>query len=111
MIYALADKKREIHYKHIESALAVWEYSEQSALVLFGDAIGDVDADRVLAALRDSENGSLTRTEVSELFNRHKSAGELERILNVLLDAKKVSVTKKREGDSKRAIERWNLVD
>ncbi len=107
MIYALADCSQEIRRTHVESALAVWEYAEASALYVFGDATGDPDADKVLAALKETEGG-MTRTEVSELFGRNKSRQELDRIREALIKAGRVRVFLNTEGGSKKPVERWS---
>jgi uncharacterized protein DUF3987 len=106
MLYALADCSREIRRGHIESALAVWEYAEKSALYIFGDATGDPDADKVLSTLKGIEDG-MTRTEISELFGRNKSRQELDRIREALLKADKIRISLNNEGGSKKPIERW----
>lgn len=106
MLYALADYSHEIRRAHVESALAVWEYAEASALYVFGEATGDPDADKVLAILKDAEDG-MTRTEVSELFGRNKSRQELDRIREALIKAEKLRVSLKTEGGSKKPVERW----
>lgn len=72
MIYALLDGSAVIEPTHIESAVAVWEYAERSAEFIFADLSGDVVADRILAALRAAPLG-LTRTEIRDLFKRHRS--------------------------------------
>jgi hypothetical protein len=106
MIYALADCKDKIGHDHVEGALAVWEYAEASALYVFGEATGDADADKVLAALAGAEAG-MTRTEVSELFGRNKTRKELDRIRTVLITAGKLRVSLDHEGGSKKPVERW----
>lgn len=106
MIYALADYSPEIRRSHVESALAVWEYAEASALYVFGDATGDPDADKVLAALKDDESG-MTRTEIRDLFGRNKSGQELDRIREALIKAGKLRVSLDHEGGSKKPVERW----
>jgi hypothetical protein len=108
MIYALTDYSHGIHRSHVESALAVWEYAEASALYCFGDATGDPDADKVLGALRHAEGG-LTRTEISEIFGRNKSRQELDRIRASLIQAGKVRVSLTPEADSKKPVERWEV--
>jgi hypothetical protein len=107
MIYALADLSREIRLEHVESALAVWQYAEESARLIFGDLLGDPDADKLLTALRDTEDGSMTRNEVRELFGRNKGAEELDRIRTVLLKEGRIRVTRSREGEGKKPTERW----
>jgi hypothetical protein len=106
MIYALADCSREIRRGHVESALAVWEYAEKSALYIFGDATGDPDADKVLSTLKGAEGG-MTRTEVSDLFGRNKSRQELDRIREALLKADKIRISLINERGSKKPVERW----
>jgi hypothetical protein len=109
MIYALADRSREIRREHVGSALAVWQYAEESARLIFGDALGDADADKVLAALKAAQGGMM-RTEVSELFGRNKSAHELDRIQRTLIVAGRINVSRDREGGSKKPVERWFAV-
>lgn len=106
MIYALADYSHEIRRSHVESALAVWEYAEASALYVFGEATGDPDADKVFTALKDLESG-MTRTEISELFGRNKSRQDLDRIREALIKAGKLRVSLNTENGSKKPVERW----
>ena len=62
LIYALLDGTATIRAEHLLAALAVWEYAEASARYIFGDALGNPVADRVLEQLRAAPQG-LTRTE------------------------------------------------
>ena len=55
-----------------------WQYSEASAKWIFGDALGDPDADTILNALRSQPSG-LTRTEISNLFGRNLSVSRIDR--------------------------------
>jgi hypothetical protein len=107
MLYALADLSQEIQYAHVESALAVWQYAEESARQLFGDLLGDPAADKLLAALREAEGGTMTRNEVRDLFAHNKGAAELDRIRTLLLKARRIRVSSRREGDTKKPTERW----
>ncbi len=107
MLYALADYSAEIRRSHVESALAVWEYAEGSALYIFGDATGDPDADKLLTAIREAEDGSMTRNEVREFFGRNKGADDLDRIRAVLLKEGRIRITRTREGEGKKPTERW----
>jgi hypothetical protein len=83
MLYALLDCSRSIRHEHVQAALALWRYCEQSAYLIFGDRLGDPIADAILAELR--ERGRLTRTEVSAIFGRHRKAGELDLALALLI--------------------------
>lgn len=79
-LYAALDTSQSIEIPHLRAALAVWEYCEQSAAYIFGDKLGDPDADAILSALRSSPEG-LTRTQIRDLFARNLNANRLERAL------------------------------
>ncbi|MBU6429231.1 MAG: DUF3987 domain-containing protein, partial [Cyanobacteria bacterium REEB65] len=74
LIYALADCSPEIQVEHLQAALSVWRYCEESARFIFGDALGDPVADGILEALRARPEG-MTRTEIIRgLFHGHRGA-------------------------------------
>jgi hypothetical protein len=83
LIYALLDGASEIRKEHLIAALEVWRYCDDSAKYIFGDALGDPTADEILRGLRAAPAG-LTRTEITALFDRHKSVPEISRALMVL---------------------------
>ncbi|MBE3591528.1 MAG: DUF3987 domain-containing protein [Thermoanaerobacter sp.] len=62
LLYAILDKSKVIRKRHIESALAIWQRSEQSVEFVFGDKSGDEIQDRILEALK---KGAMTQTEIS----------------------------------------------
>jgi len=107
MIYALLDLSTKIKKIHVESALEVWEYAEESARYIFGDSIGDPEADKVLTSIKRA-GGFLTRTEVSNIFSNHKKKRELERIREVLTTARRINVTIEHLGADK-PTEMWRL--
>ncbi len=82
-IYALLDCSTAIRVEHLRAALALWDYAESSVSYIFGDSFGDPVADTILSALRSSPKG-LSRTEISNLFGRHASPGQIPRALGVL---------------------------
>lgn len=84
-IYSLLDCSSVIRREHLLAALALWEYCEASARYIFGDALGDPIADGILRALHDAEDG-LTRTAIRDLFARNRSATDLSRALDGLLE-------------------------
>jgi hypothetical protein len=69
----------------MRAALAVWQYSEDSARYIFGEQLGDPVADTILAAIKESAQG-LTRTEIHGLFGKNKSAERIEQALTLLLE-------------------------
>ena len=83
LIYALLDGTAAIRAEHLLAALAVWEYAEASARYIFGDALGNPVADRVLEQLRAAPEG-LTRTEIRDLFGRHGKASDIDIALRTL---------------------------
>ena len=86
LLYALLDSSRLIRAPHLTAALALWDYCEASARFVFGDNTGDPTADRILRELR--AKGELSQTEVVNLFGRHTRAAEIDRGLEVLVDAR-----------------------
>jgi hypothetical protein len=90
LLYALLDQAPAIGCVHLEAALAVWEYCEDSARYLFDDSTGDPTADRVLAALRNSAGG-LTKNGLVDLFGRNLPAAKLDAALETLLQCKRVT--------------------
>ncbi|GAC1496668.1 MAG: hypothetical protein NVS1B1_14310 [Candidatus Limnocylindrales bacterium] len=104
-LYALLDLSGKIRREHLEAGLAVWQYCEASARHIFGDSLGDPFADEILYALRASPSG-LTRTDLHDHFHRHKGAGELERALEVLVQAGLVRRVVEQSTGGRRA-DRW----
>lgn len=104
LTYALLDASATIEPPHLHAALALWEYSEASVRHIFGDRLGTAEADAILHALEQAKNG-LTRTQISELFGRHKPSATIERALELLalLDLAHME-TEATEG---RSVQRW----
>jgi hypothetical protein len=104
--YALLDGSALIEVKHLEAALAVWNYCEASAYLIFGDATGDPVADTLLAAVREAGEQGLDGTEQRDLFSRHVSAARLA-LARSLLEGKRLIVTAQEEtGGRPRLVSR-----
>jgi hypothetical protein len=103
-IYAVMDLSRTLEVPHLKAALALWQYAEDSARYIFGDATGDPVADRIMAALQDTEEG-MTRNEIRDLFSRHKSAGEIGQALALL--EKLGRIRSEPQSTRGRPVERW----
>lgn len=82
-LFALLEEESFVRTVHLEAALDVWRYCQQSALVIFGDATGDRTADAVMEELRRNPEG-VTKTELHAAFRRHKSADDIARALQGL---------------------------
>jgi len=103
-IYALLDSSTVIRVEHLIAAVALWEYCEQSARFIFGDALGDPVADEILKALQQCDEG-MTRTEINHLFGRHKKSNELSRALEFLAESGRI--TSNKEETDGRPVERF----
>lgn len=107
-IYALLDSSSTVRAEHLTAALAVWQYCEDSARFIFGDALGDGTADEIVRALRE-RTGGMTRTEVRELFSRNRSSAEVGRALGVLQEYG-LARMEQEQGEQGRPAERWFAV-
>jgi hypothetical protein len=84
-IYALLDCSKYIRRHHLEAGLAFWRYCEQSAAYIFGDALGDPDAEKLLGALRAAPEAGLSLYQIRrQVFHGHKSKEQIAAILAVL---------------------------
>jgi predicted Zn-dependent protease len=84
LLYALLDGAREIDEDHVEAAYALWRYSRQTAERIWGTAIGDPLADKLMDALRRSRR--LTGDQQLQVFSRHIKAEDLERVRRLLVE-------------------------
>jgi hypothetical protein len=98
MLYALLDGSNEIRPKHLESALALWDYCRQSALFIFQAKNQNRDSEKkIIQALREKKE--MTGTEINNLFQRHLPGNKLKEILSELTASRKiVQATAKKRG-------------
>ena len=96
VVYALLDGSALIEVEHLEAALAVWNYCEASAYLIFGDATGDPVADTLLAAIREASEKGLDGTEQHRVLGGHASATRLA-LARTLLEGKRLIVTTQEE--------------
>jgi hypothetical protein len=89
---------------HLKAALAVWEYCEQSARLIFGERLGDPTADRILDALRTAGPTGMTENDIYELFGRNKSANDRARALTMLATLGLARPDKEETGGRPRTI-------
>lgn len=104
-IFALLDSSEVIGRRHLEGALAVWDYCDDSAAWVFGEALGDPLADQTLAAIRERGEAGLTRTEIRDHFGRNKQGAAVDEALDLLEELGLVSVAIEPTGGRPR--ERW----
>jgi len=82
-LYGLLDQCQLVKPEHLNAALALWDYSEKSARLIFGEELGDRNVDRAVDALR--AKGHLTQTDLWTLFGRNIDGQEMERVIDALL--------------------------
>ncbi len=106
LIYALLDGSDLVGVEHLAAALTLWNYSERSALYIWGDATGDSVADMIMGVLR--KQGPLTRTQISDLFQRNTSAARIQSGLDLL--AAQGKAVSSQDGSGGRPTEMWQAV-
>jgi Bifunctional DNA primase/polymerase, N-terminal len=102
--YALLDGQQEIGLAHLQAALEIIRYSNDSVKFIFGDATGDPIADTILRSLRNNPEG-LSRIEINNLFSRNAKASDIATALACLLDHKLATFRRKETGG--RPSEIW----
>jgi hypothetical protein len=94
-IFCLADGKQAIEPIHLEAAKALWDASVRCSQYVFGDNLGNPQAEKILAALKDVFPAGLTRAEISnQVFGRHETSEAIKAALAVLLEAAKIREVK-----------------
>jgi len=101
LIYALLDGQNSIMERHLDAALALWRYAQESAMYIFGDRSADPMEEKILEALKQ---GPLTATELSAVFNRHVPKERLQSLLQRMEAQQRISVTKQKNGGRPRLI-------
>lgn len=104
IVYALLDMSAVVRVEHLQAALAVWEYCERSAVLIFGKRLGDPTADRILEALRNAGPAGMTDNDIYEFFARNKSTGERARALNLLAQLGLAMSTQEETGGRPRTV-------
>lgn len=108
-ISALLDRSQVIRRPHLEAALEVWRYAEDSARFIFGDALGDPVADEILRALHNAGSAGLTRTQIRDLFGRNRSGATYGQALSLL--AKDGLIRCEVQPTDGRPVEHWFAVE
>src|ERR1017187_4636263 len=102
-IYSLLDQSGEVRGCHLEAALALWTYCEDSAKFIFGAALGNQVADEIRTALENAPDG-LTRNDLRRISSGHRSSKEIGDVLRILVERGLVEFEK--EKNSRRPAER-----
>ena len=108
LLYAMFDRSDSIKAPHLLAALALWDYCERSVKFIFGDSLGDDVADELLRLLRGALPNGLTRTDMSNHFQRHVTAPRMGKALGLLLQHR--LARGEEEETPGRKAERWFAV-
>lgn len=88
LIYALAAGRSEIRTQDIKAAIALVNYSRQSALLLFSCNPDEKIKVKLLEALGTAPNNEMTLTEISKkVFNKNMNSAEIQVILNEMVSS------------------------
>lgn len=107
-LYALLDCSSKIRIEHLNAALALWKYCEDSARYIFGEQTGNRIADTIHSAIVASDG--MSKTQLRELFHRNASAPQINRALNLLIELGKIEVFREETEGRPREIYRKKVV-
>jgi Protein of unknown function (DUF3987) len=105
MLYAVLDRSSIIELAHLQAALEVWRYCEDSAKFIFGGATTNKLAEDILGHLLVAPAG-MSQTELSVAFGRNKTAAQLKDALETLSRIGKVR-SEERKNDTGRTVTVW----
>jgi hypothetical protein len=111
VLYAVLDQSRVIRPEHLEAALGLWQYADDSARMIFGDRLGLATGDTILEALRravKTEKKELTSTEINALFKGRKAAAEIKLALEQLVKLGRIAF--RRMDTAGRSVTLWRWV-
>jgi hypothetical protein len=101
LIYALLDGQNTIRGQHLDAALALWRYAQESALYIFGDRSADPLEEKILEAL---QHGPLTATELSAVFCRNIPKERLRPVLQQMEAQRRITIAKEKGVGRPRVI-------
>jgi hypothetical protein len=90
--YAIADQSTVVDIQHLKAGKAVWDYCEASIASIFSGITGDYYVDKVLRALEDAPEQTLTRSAIWAMFGRHHNASWIDGVVKRLMETKLVDM-------------------
>jgi hypothetical protein len=110
LAYCLLDGKRTMEPEHLESAIALWNYCEESARYLFGEAQDAENDDSIATKIVGLlESGAKTQSEMTNTLGKH-GGSELKKALAHLESVGRITrnITGGGKGNG-RPLTTWNL--
>jgi hypothetical protein len=84
LVLAMLDQSKVVKLDHLDAALDLWRYSEESASILFGEAFADRTTDRIIEAIRETGCAGLSRTGLNRKLSGHVKGAELDELIGDL---------------------------
>jgi hypothetical protein len=107
-LYAALDGSAYVMPEHLHAALAVWDYCEESALLIFGSEERlDKRTETLLGFLKNAGEKGMTCTDIRNAFHRNVSQEDLGRSLAKLLERKLARFAKEKTSGKKPATRWW----
>lgn len=104
MIFAALDFQTRIDVHHLDAAMAVIDYNEETLVHLFGSSTGDRTADKIFRALIEHPSG-LSRTEISaDILQRNSNKETINIALQKLMERGLIHETRQRRGRKSETI-------
>ena len=89
-LYALLDKSGIIRVEHLEAALALWRYAEESVHKIYEKEYKPMVSPQTRDAVQlmmEMQRRDMTRTEIRDFFHCNRTEAQLDLLLAVLSDA------------------------
>jgi phage/plasmid primase-like uncharacterized protein len=106
MIYCLLDGMTTISLVHLEAAVALWRYCEQSARYVFNGRQTDGVAEKILVALAEKP---MTSTEIHRLLANHVNKDRLSAVLSQLKGSNQIEAEQFRSEGQKKPTTLWKI--
>lgn len=103
--YALFDASPVILVSHLEAAVAAWQYCNDSARFLFGSALTDPTAERIVEVLK---SGAKSTTELHKALSGHTTAPNMREALEDLQSRGRIEGTEHKTAGRPSMI--WNMI-
>ena len=97
LIFAVLNNSKVVGIPEIEAAIEVWNYCEASAHYLFSGVQSNSTQRKIIRALENADNG-LTKSDILDIFGRHKSAADVDEEMDELKKEGLVRVTSESTG-------------
>lgn len=83
-LHAVIDASPMVEPHHLDAGLALWKYSQDTVLHIYGDRIGDPVADKLLTALREAGQEGMSGRDIQRVFSNHLTADKLTQAAGLL---------------------------